>query len=178
MAIPEPSLLNRIATERQSAEDILAAVQAQKKAQLASEPDHAKAAHDLVAPRTQVEKKLAEIWCELFALDAVGIHDNFFELGGYSLLAMQVLACVRDQFHVELPLSTIFAGTFTIAGLAQAITAHRIKRTDRDELGALSDQEIQTLIEQAETAELATILEELDNITDDELQALLDAQET
>ena len=40
-----------------------------------SNPD--KATH--VAPRTQTEKILAEIWSEVLELDQVSVKDNFFE---------------------------------------------------------------------------------------------------
>jgi amino acid adenylation domain-containing protein len=61
-----------------------------------------------VAPRTEVEKLLAAIWCELLQLDEVGIYDNFFDLGGHSLLATQVISRIRHRFNVDLPLSSLF----------------------------------------------------------------------
>ncbi|MCB1035725.1 MAG: SDR family oxidoreductase, partial [Acidobacteria bacterium] len=39
-----------------------------------------------VAPRTELEEALAEMWQELLGIDRVGVHDDFFELGGHSLL--------------------------------------------------------------------------------------------
>jgi non-ribosomal peptide synthase protein (TIGR01720 family) len=45
-----------------------------------------------VAPRNEVEQKLAGLWQGVLGIDAVGIHDNFFELGGDSVLAIQVIA--------------------------------------------------------------------------------------
>ncbi len=47
---------------------------------------------NFVAPRTSVEKVLAEIWRQILRLEKVGIDDNFFELGGDSILSMQVVA--------------------------------------------------------------------------------------
>ena len=38
-----------------------------------------------VAPRTPIERQLADIWGELLQIEQVGIHDNFFSLGGHSL---------------------------------------------------------------------------------------------
>ncbi|HEY4309676.1 MAG TPA: amino acid adenylation domain-containing protein [Pirellulales bacterium] len=45
-----------------------------------------------VAPSTDVEVTLADIWAGVIGLERVGIHDNFFELGGDSLLSMQVIS--------------------------------------------------------------------------------------
>jgi hypothetical protein len=39
-----------------------------------------------VAPRTEVEQKLAEIWADVLRLERVGVHDDIFEMGGDSLM--------------------------------------------------------------------------------------------
>jgi amino acid adenylation domain-containing protein/non-ribosomal peptide synthase protein (TIGR01720 family) len=46
---------------------------------------------DLVAPRTESEETLAQIWREVLHQEQVGIHDNFFELGGDSILSIQII---------------------------------------------------------------------------------------
>lgn len=61
-----------------------------------------------VAPATETEKKLAEIWSEVLGLEAVSAEDSFLDLGGHSLLAMQVTSRIRRMFGVELPLLTFF----------------------------------------------------------------------
>jgi acyl carrier protein len=61
-----------------------------------------------VAPRTPIEEVLAVIWIELLGVDRVGIHDNFFDLGGHSLMAMRLIAAVRDTLGITLPLKTFF----------------------------------------------------------------------
>lgn len=48
---------------------------------------------DFAAPRTPIEKRLAEAWAGILKLKRIGIHDNFFELGGDSILGIQ--ACAR-----------------------------------------------------------------------------------
>jgi amino acid adenylation domain-containing protein/non-ribosomal peptide synthase protein (TIGR01720 family) len=73
-----------------------------------------------VAPRTEDEIALAEIWSDVLGIGHVGIHDSFFELGGHSLRAMQLVSRVRRVFQVELPLRELFE-TPTISGLARAI---------------------------------------------------------
>jgi amino acid adenylation domain-containing protein/non-ribosomal peptide synthase protein (TIGR01720 family) len=45
-----------------------------------------------VAPRTAVEKTLAEIWNYVLGVEPIGVHDNFFELGGDSILSIQIVA--------------------------------------------------------------------------------------
>jgi amino acid adenylation domain-containing protein/thioester reductase-like protein len=72
------------------------------------------------APRTPVEKQLAEIWAKLLGFEKVGIHDNFFDLGGHSLLITQLLAKVRDTFKVNLSLSSLFELP-TVANIAEKI---------------------------------------------------------
>jgi acyl carrier protein len=76
-----------------------------------------------VAPRTQVEEVLADIWAEVLGRERVGIDDDFFELGGHSLLATQVIARVRDTFQVTLPVRTVFEAR-TIADLSLALTTN------------------------------------------------------
>ncbi len=44
-----------------------------------------------VAPRDEMERRLAEIWQGLFGFAEVGIYDNFFELGGDSISALQIV---------------------------------------------------------------------------------------
>jgi len=48
-----------------------------------------------VAPRTEIETTLAQIWERVLLVTQVGIHDNFFELGGDSLLALNIIAEAR-----------------------------------------------------------------------------------
>jgi amino acid adenylation domain-containing protein/FkbH-like protein/thioester reductase-like protein len=74
-------------------------------------------AHELVAPRTELEASIAAIWSEVLGLEQVGIHDDFFELGGDSLMAVQILARVGSVLGVELTLQDLFESP-TIAAIA------------------------------------------------------------
>ena len=75
-----------------------------------------------VAARTQMEKRLAELWCKTLHLPEVGMHDNFFEVGGNSLLAVQLIYYIRERFEIELPLNQLL-DTPTIAELALRLEA-------------------------------------------------------
>ncbi|HXH38622.1 MAG TPA: amino acid adenylation domain-containing protein, partial [Thermoanaerobaculia bacterium] len=75
-----------------------------------------------VAPRNDTEKQLVEIWEQVLSLapKTIGIHDNFFELGGHSLRAAQLIAKIRRQLDVDVPLKAFFEGG-TVAQLARFI---------------------------------------------------------
>jgi len=77
----------------------------------------AAAAESFVAPRTDTERALAEIWAKLLNVARIGIHDDFFELGGHSLLVIKAVSRIRDTLGVELPTEQVFEHS-TVAGLA------------------------------------------------------------
>lgn len=74
-----------------------------------------------IAPRNDLESKLASIWQEVLKLDLIGVKDNFFDLGGHSLLAVSLLTQVEKTFKQNIPLAT-FLTVPTIEGLARAIS--------------------------------------------------------
>ncbi|MGF9909648.1 non-ribosomal peptide synthase/polyketide synthase [Brevibacillus porteri] len=57
-------------------------------------PDYSRNEADsgYVAPETELEMKLAEIWKSVLGVANIGIYDNFFELGGDSILSIQIVA--------------------------------------------------------------------------------------
>ena len=73
-----------------------------------------------VAPRNEHEQTLARIWQAALGVESIGALDNFFELGGDSLLAIQVIAQMRDAFHVDLAPHSLLHQP-TIAALAATI---------------------------------------------------------
>ncbi|MBK3493949.1 amino acid adenylation domain-containing protein [Viridibacillus sp. YIM B01967] len=72
------------------------------------------------APRNDIEKKLAEIWCEILGVSEVGIKQSFLHIGGHSLNIMSLISKINKQFDVELPLSEVFKDA-TIEGIADYI---------------------------------------------------------
>ncbi|CAI2797439.1 non-ribosomal peptide synthetase [Pseudomonas fluorescens group sp.] len=73
-----------------------------------------------LAPRNEHEATIAKVWADVLGRDSVGVEDNFFTLGGHSLLATQIVARLRSQFKLDLPLRVLFEQP-TVALLAVAI---------------------------------------------------------
>ncbi|MCG8312565.1 MAG: amino acid adenylation domain-containing protein, partial [Pseudomonadales bacterium] len=80
-------------------------------------PDQRSRRVEFVAPRTDVEKILAQIWSHVLKVEEVGIYDNFFDLGGHSLLATQVASRARKAFNSNIQLRDLL-GEPTIASIA------------------------------------------------------------
>ncbi|HKQ04040.1 MAG TPA: amino acid adenylation domain-containing protein [Blastocatellia bacterium] len=82
-----------------------------------------------VAPDTPIERRLAEIWADMFNGKQVGIFDNFFHLGGHSIKAVRVINRINQAFNVNLSVRNVFEEP-TIAGLALLIEETLIERLE------------------------------------------------
>ncbi|HEX6376100.1 MAG TPA: amino acid adenylation domain-containing protein [Allosphingosinicella sp.] len=95
------------------------------------EPELAKA-DDAIRPRSTAEQLIARIWSSVLGVEEVRRNDNFFDIGGHSLLAMRMMARVRKQLGVDLPLVTVFENP-VLGELAREVEAAM-----RRETGAVS----------------------------------------
>jgi acyl carrier protein len=121
------------------------------------EPETATAARadEFVAPRTPMEERVAAIWADVLNVKRVGVQDDFFALGGHSLLATQIVAQIRTDLAVDLPLHSLFTSP-TVESLSAAIVELMGGEGDAEtmavlaELEGMSDEEAARLL--AETA--------------------------
>ncbi|MEP7010522.1 MAG: amino acid adenylation domain-containing protein [Acidobacteriota bacterium] len=111
-----------------------------------------------VAPQGEIEPGVAAVWEEFLGIGGLGAHDNFFELGGHSLLATQITSRLRDRFDAALSIARFFAEP-TIAGLAATFAS-----ADR--------------AEGMDTGRVGRLLEEIEGLSEAELDALLAAEES
>ena len=132
-------LLNRIATEFRSAEQILSAIHTHR----ARKQPRRKL--EYVAPGTPIEEILVALWSEVLGQDRIGVHDNFFELGGHSLMATILLSHMSSALQVELPLRTLFERP-TVAELAELVAEIHMQQVDLQEMAQL----LETLTEMSE----------------------------
>lgn len=80
------------------------------------------------APKSTLEKRLAEIWSDLFDVAPIGIEDNFFELGGHSLIVTNLAVCVQKEFNYSLSLRDFFKNP-VISNLANLIKNQKSQTT-------------------------------------------------
>ena len=89
-----------------------------------------------VAPRSEVEELLADIWREVLDVERVGVFDSFFELGGHSLQITQILSQVRDELDIDVPPRALFEAP-TVAGLAQAVATALMLEVGEEDLSEI-----------------------------------------
>ncbi len=71
-------------------------------------------------PAGDVEATLKGMWQRLLGVENVQSTSDFFELGGHSLIAVRLFGEIRDTFHVDLGLATLFKAR-TLISLAARI---------------------------------------------------------
>jgi hypothetical protein len=96
-------------------------------------PDESRPAlsYALLAPRTEAERVVADIWGRLLGVEQVGVNDNFFDLGGHSLLLGRVHAELRELYPHDIPLTALFQHP-TVSAMAAYLS--RGGREDSDAL--------------------------------------------
>jgi amino acid adenylation domain-containing protein len=99
------------------------------------------ATEDYVAPTTDIERKLVEIWAQVLKLEQqqIGTNKSFFELGGHSLRATVLINKIAKELQVEVGLKEIF-GYPTIR--QQASFIHNIQWLSRDEVENVDKDEV------------------------------------
>ncbi len=115
---------------------------------------------EYVAPRNETESALVEIWGEVLGLERIGVDDSFFALGGDSIRSVRVIALAKER-GIEISVEELFRHP-TVAALA----AHA------EESAAASGSASGT---PAEEEDLAALLAELEELSDDEVAARLSA---
>ena len=94
-----------------------------------------------LAPRTVLEEKLSALVANLLGVAQVGVNDNLFLIGGHSLFGTQLIARMRENFGVELPLRSVFESP------TPAQLARRSSVSWPLKIGAMSEDEIQRALQ-------------------------------
>ncbi|GIJ44250.1 hypothetical protein Val02_11360 [Virgisporangium aliadipatigenens] len=76
---------------------------------------------EVIAPRTEAERLVAEVWTGLLTGE-VSVEANFFDLGGHSLLATQATTRIETRTGIRVPVRLLMENP-TIETYARALTA-------------------------------------------------------
>ncbi|QMU70575.1 non-ribosomal peptide synthase/polyketide synthase [Streptacidiphilus sp. P02-A3a] len=77
-----------------------------------------------VAPRTEAERRTAEVFGEVLGIRPPGVEDSFFQLGGDSILSIRLASRLAEAFDTELTPRAVFTHP-TPTGLARLLTEQR-----------------------------------------------------
>lgn len=78
-----------------------------------------------VAPRTDLERTIVEIWKDVLNVDTIGVDDDFFNLGGHSFAALRAVAALRSRTGLNTSLGGLLESR-TVARLASLATGQRV----------------------------------------------------
>jgi hypothetical protein len=92
-----------------------------------------------VAPTSDLEARIAAIWCEVLKLERVSIRDDIWELGGDSIVGGQIIARINRSFGTALTLRRAIE-VFNVAGLAASV--ERETRDDGETLRSAAQVEL------------------------------------
>jgi thioesterase domain-containing protein/aryl carrier-like protein len=79
-----------------------------------------------IEPRTDAEKRIAEIWCAVLGTSEVGLEDNFFHMGGHSLMVVQLIQEINRKCKVTLGVPELFRNP-TLRQMATLIAVQQPK---------------------------------------------------
>ncbi|MFG6101406.1 beta-ketoacyl synthase N-terminal-like domain-containing protein [Leptothoe sp. EHU-05/26/07-4] len=64
--------------------------------------------NNYVAPRNETERRVADVWQSILRIEQIGIYDDFFDLGGDSLIGLQLISKLKQEFQVEMSINSLF----------------------------------------------------------------------
>ncbi|MFH6989786.1 amino acid adenylation domain-containing protein [Flavobacterium collinsii] len=75
---------------------------------------------EYIAPSSETEIRLVEIWEDVLVRDRIGVHDDFFDLGGNSLRMTRILFKINNDFKIKISLKILYR-LITVHELAEFI---------------------------------------------------------
>lgn len=109
-------------------------------------PDGVLSMGEYVAPSTDTERKLVDIWSDLlqFNSEDISVNANFFELGGHSLLAIKQVVQIKQAFRLDIDIKILFE-LASIAEVAKYIDGLLNQRQLSEELASLDEDSVEEM---------------------------------
>ena len=89
----------------------------------------------VVAPTSELERRIVELWERHLGIDTISVDDDFFALGGDSLAALEMTMMLSDALGRDVSEEIVFSNT-TPSALAAALDGHHAADHGFDGLGA------------------------------------------
>ncbi|GAA0384356.1 hypothetical protein GCM10009530_39070 [Microbispora corallina] len=83
-----------------------------------------------IAPRTTVERRIAEMWKKLMKRETVSVQDDFFVSGGNSVIAIGLINKINRELGASLPSQALFQSP-TVEALARRVSGVDVEETSR-----------------------------------------------
>ena len=79
---------------------------------------------DIVKPKNEVERTIAEAWRKILDIKQLSINDNFFEIGGHSLMMVKLHTLLEETLDTKLSVVELFQYP-TIASQAKFLSTSK-----------------------------------------------------
>jgi amino acid adenylation domain-containing protein len=80
---------------------------------------------EFAAPRTPLEKEIADAFAGMLGVERIGINDRLFDQGADSLTVARLGTHVMNTYNVDLPLFLLFS-VATVAGVAETVESYAL----------------------------------------------------
>jgi acyl carrier protein len=97
-------------------------------------------ASEYVAPQSDLEKKLADLWKTALRQDRVSVNDNFFDLGADSLMLTTLHRRLQAELKREIPITELFQFP-TIRSLSERLGQNAEENGLGDKIQARAQQQ-------------------------------------
>ncbi|HET7287849.1 MAG TPA: amino acid adenylation domain-containing protein, partial [Pyrinomonadaceae bacterium] len=108
-----------------------------------------------IAPRSEMESVITNIWQQLLNVEKVGVNDNFFGLGGHSLLLVHAQSKVTEALRVKLSMVEMFKYP-TVSALAEHLSQQHTSVATAAPVRNQAESRIEALNRQRQLRQRAT----------------------
>lgn len=116
-----------------------------------------KSGEEYVAPQTEEEIALVNIWQTVLEKEKIGVNDRFFDLGGDSIKVLKIVNGIYNEMQLEISISDIYT-CYNISKLADFIITNKKSLDSRKEESTEAKREVTEHIDAIKNS----VLESLD----------------
>jgi acyl carrier protein len=93
-----------------------------------------------IAPRTDTERVVAQVWADALEVERVGVEDDIFHLGGDSLRSLAITSRLKATFDVTLTPRDVLTSR-TVSTLAELVEEQILRELEQVASGGGDDHE-------------------------------------